>query len=206
MPEPFVPPSHLLDQARRRWESLCAANPAYYDGRLYHVLGVHRNGHGGCALHVMECAYRFFAVQDDSFDLGVRALGVKGVTRHEDLILMGRRSQSVAAYKGLWEFAPAGSVEPGAEPSEIIQSELRDETGLQPEREPHSTAVLFDPVLRCWEIVYQVQASSARFKPRTAEYTELQWCSPEQLPAELSPIARQIAELIGASSAPTVTD
>src|SRR5688572_2522056 len=134
----FVPnvDPHILSEVERRWDSLCRANPAYYDGRLYHVLGVHRNGHGGATLHVIDCAYRFFAVQDDHFDTGVRALGVKGITSSpQGLILMGRRAQHVAAYRGMWEFAPAGSAEPGRDPAQLIQHELIEETGLQAARE-----------------------------------------------------------------------
>src|SRR5687767_9409352 len=77
----FVPPGspELMNEIERRWSALCSSNPAYYDGRLYHVVGAHRNGHGGATLHVIDCAYRYFAVQDDQFDTGVRPLGLKGL-------------------------------------------------------------------------------------------------------------------------------
>lgn len=192
----FLPPNELLDESEHRWNALCTSNPAYYDGRLYHVLGVHRNGHGGAVLHVIDCAYRFFAVQNEEFDLGVRPLGVKGVVEREGQYLMGRRSQRVASYRGLWEFAPAGSVEPPHQPPEVIRSELLEETGLELLHEPVPIAAIFDPVLRCWELVYRLHTANSEFNPRTSEYSELQWRHENDLPGELSAIAQQIAGLL----------
>ena len=63
----FVPESGQLDEVDRRWRRMCAANSSYFDGRLWHVIGVHRNGCGGAVVHVMDCAYRFYAVQDARF-------------------------------------------------------------------------------------------------------------------------------------------
>jgi len=193
---PFVPPTHLLDEIERRWAALQARNPAYFDGRLFHVLGVHRNGHGGAVLHVMECAYRFFAVQDDAFDVGVRPLGVKGVTFRIGKVLMGKRADFVAAYAGFWEFAPSGGAEPGRSPTELIMAELREETGLVSATEPLPVAVLYDPLLRCWELVYRLTASDLDPTERTAEYSSLAWCELDRLPANLSPVAMQIKALL----------
>lgn len=196
----FVPQAdqRLMHEIESRWEALCDSNPSYFDGRLYHVLGVHRNGHGGATLHVIDCAYRFFAVQTDAFDLGVRGLGVKGITVRDELILMGRRSQRVAAYRNLWEFAPAGSVEPGRQPAEVIRAELQEETGLNCLHEPIPRAVLFDPVLRCWEIVFKMNAGAGDMTERTGEYSQVEWRRADDLPPEheLSPVARQIAVLL----------
>jgi 8-oxo-dGTP pyrophosphatase MutT (NUDIX family) len=194
----FVPQGGpgILDEVDHRWNALCAANPTYFDGRLCHVLGVHRNGHGGAVLHVIDCAYRFLAVQNDQFDLGVRALGVKGVTVLDDHCLMGKRANFLAAYKDLWEFAPAGGVEPGKQPLQTIQDELCEETGLTARQEPTSIAVLFDPVLKCWELVFRIVPIDDRIAPHTREYSQLEWRRASDLPSPLSPIARQIAELI----------
>ena len=179
-----------------RWRALQQTNPAYFDGRLYHVLGVHRNGHGGCALHVVDCAYRYFAVQDHSFDLGVRALGLKAFTWSGDQLLVGRRSKHVAGYPGCWEFAPAGGAEVGVEPAEVILRELEEEAGLQASSPPVALAVMFDPVVRTWEIVYRLEASSRAAAPRSQEYDDLQWVSPVALPGSLSPFAEQMRNLL----------
>jgi 8-oxo-dGTP pyrophosphatase MutT (NUDIX family) len=194
----FVPRGDhgLLDEIDLRWQELCRSNPEYFDGRLYHVLGVHRNGHGGAVLHVMDCAYRFFAVQNERFDLGVRGLGAKGITTRDDRVLVGLRSSTVASYPNLWEFAPGGSVCPGDVPARLIRQELAEETGLDSTGEPVSTAVVFDPVLRTWEIIFRMTAADSPLRPRPAEYLDLQWRRRDDLPAPLSPIARQIAAIV----------
>ncbi len=194
----FVPESKpgLMEEIDRRWHALCESNPAYFDGRLYHVLGVHRNGHGGAVLHVIDCAYRFHAVQDDTFDVGMRALGLKGIVTRDNHYLLGQRSNAVAAYKGMWEFAPSGSMEPERNPAEVIQKELLEETGLQTRHEPIAIAVLFDPVLRCWELLYQLEILDHAISPQTNEYSQLDWRTLDQLPQLLSPVAQQIAKLL----------
>jgi 8-oxo-dGTP pyrophosphatase MutT (NUDIX family) len=200
---PFVPVaregqgSHdeVMAEVDRRFDALCSDNPAVFDGRLCHVLGVHRNGHGGASIHVMDCAYRYAAVQDAQFDLGVCHLGVKGVVRHGDEVLMGLRASHVGAYGGMWEFAPSGMVEPGREPAAVVRSELIEETGLTMASEPTPIAVIFDPHARCWEVVYRLTVTDASLGPRTDEYTQLEWCAMHALPQPLSPPAEQIARL-----------
>ncbi|MCA9290095.1 MAG: NUDIX domain-containing protein [Phycisphaerales bacterium] len=193
--EPFVPDDAHLDEIDRRWATLCAENPAYFDGRVLHVLGVHRNGAGGAVLHVADCAYRFHATQDDDFDLGVRPLGVKGIVVRDGAALFGRRSMHVANYRGLWEFAPAGVVEPGRAPADVIVSELHEETGLRPRRDPVPVALLYDDVLRCWEMAFRLDVQPQGDPPPTGEYAELRWCRPEAIPDALTPIARAMRGL-----------
>lgn len=194
----FVPEvgGDALEEVEHRWRRLCEENPAYYDGRLYHVLGVHRNGHGGAVLHVMDCAYRFHAVQDESFDVGVRPLGAKGLTIREGRVLMGRRANAVGSYQGLWEFAPGGVVEVGASPAGIVASELAEETGLATAREPTPIALLYDKVLRCWELAYRLVPGDGAPVPGPGEYDELRWCGTKDLPDDLTPIAMQMARLL----------
>lgn len=208
-PEPFVPnvQTQVLEQAEQRWRTLCARNPAYFDGRIWHVLGVHRNGHGGASIHVMECAYRFHAVQKGWRDLGVRSLGVKGLLMHEGRVLMGQRSGSVSAYQGMWEFAPSGVVDGGKQPREAIVDELREEVGLTVGAEPVAVAILYDESLDCWEIVYRLQAADAgedvTFEPR--EYDAVRWVQPAALTGgregarvgPLTPMAEKMVALLG---------
>ena len=66
-----------IDEAESRWDALCSVRPEYFDGGLLAVGGVTRNGHGGVTLTVAPCPYRWYAVQDDAFDLGLRPLGVR---------------------------------------------------------------------------------------------------------------------------------
>jgi len=193
---PFVPEGHPLAEIDRRWRRLCEANSAYFDGRIYHVLGVHRNGYGGASIHVADCAYRFHAVQRDGFDLGVRPLGTKAFTFRDDCVLIGRRSRNVAHYPGLWEFAPGGVVNAGDRPGETILAELKEETGLRAGGEPVAIGVVYDPEVLCWEVVFRLDAAAGPLAPATPEYDALEWRPPSDLPADLSPVSRQMLPLL----------
>lgn len=192
---PFVPDLDALqrDEVEERWESLCASNPAYFDGRLCHVLGVHRNGHGGAQMHLADCAYRFHAVQDDAFDVGIRPLGVKGIVERDGHFLMGRRSMRVGSYAGLWEFAPAGVVEPGEEPAVTVARELEEETGFAASSPPVPVAVMEDDVLRCWEIVFRIEATTSDVTP-TGEYEAIEWVRPGAWPSARTPVAQAMID------------
>jgi 8-oxo-dGTP pyrophosphatase MutT (NUDIX family) len=201
--EPFVPqgPAGLLEEIERRWAALRQANPAYFDGRLYHVIGVHRNGYGGAILHVADCAYRFHAVQDDDFDLGVRPLGVKGITMRGGRVLLGRRSMRVARYGGLWEFAPGGVVDPGELPVETVRRELMEEAGLRTNRAPTPIAVIHDPCVRSWEIVFRIalEEEAVDLTP-DGEYDEMTWSEPDDQPGPLTPAAERMVPLLRRSA------
>ncbi len=187
----FVPQGNVLDEVDRRWRVLCESNPAYFDGRAYHVLGVNRNGCGGAVLHIIECAYRFYAVQTEDFDLGVMGLGVKGFTMCGNRALMGRRSESVGVYPDQWEFAPGGVVEPGRSPTEVIVSELSQETKLTTQGEPTPIAIISDPTARTWELIYLLNDPQGEAQT-TPEYSQLRWCARNELPDDLSPFAQSM--------------
>ena len=190
----FVPQGNVLDEVDRRWSVLCESNPAYFDGRAYNVLGVNRNGCGGAIVHVIECAYRFYAVQDEEFDLQVRGLGVKGFTMRDNRALLGRRSRNVGVYPDLWEFAPGGVVEPGKSPAEVIVSELSEETNLTTQCEPTPIAIVSDPTARTWELIYLITDLHGEAQT-TPEYSQLRWCARNELPDDLSPIAQSMIPL-----------
>ena len=190
----FVPQGGVMDEVDRRWNLLRESNSAYFDGRAYNVLGVSRNGCGGAIVHVIECAYRFYAVQDDEFELQVRGLGVKGFTMGGDRALLGRRSRNVGVYPDLWEFAPGGVVEPGKSPAEVIVAELSEETSLTTQSEPTPIAVVSDLIARTWELIYVISDPQGEAQP-TPEYSQLRWCARDELPDDLSPIAQSMIPL-----------
>tara|TARA_Y100000589_G_scaffold33810_1_gene28273 strand:+ start:6217 stop:6831 length:615 start_codon:yes stop_codon:yes gene_type:complete len=194
--EPFVPDGIDPVEVDERWLRLRRTNPALFDGRVLHVLGVHRNGHGGVTIHLVECSYRYVAVQDGEFDCGVRTLGVKGLVRCDGRLLVGRRADWVHHYPGQWEFAPAGGVEPGRAPAQVLLDELSEETGCIPAGPPIARALLLDDEAFSWELVYELTADGAAVAPGTDEYSELRWCGPDALPQPLSPVAARMRGLL----------
>jgi 8-oxo-dGTP diphosphatase len=195
--EPFVPGDVSLDEIEQRWQAAQRDNPHLYDGQLLHVIGVHRNGYGGAVVHVAPCSYRFHAVQRDDFDLGVRPLGVKGITRRRDdeRILIGKRSQNVTYYPGQWEFAPAGVVEPDTTPDHAVLRELHEETGLAAVGEPVARALVYDDVIRCWEMLFDIIAEGD-IRRAADEFDVLRWVRPDQLPDDASAITARVANLL----------
>jgi len=193
---PFVPRGMSMEEVDRRWDALCARNPTYFDGRIWHVLGVSRNGHGGATIHVQECGYRFYAIQNEEVDVGVRVLGVKGFTWREERVLLGLRAAFVSCYPEQWEFAPGGAAEVGVDPAKTIVEELHEETGLAPAAEPVAIAVLYDPTARTWEIVFRISANDGELHSAQREYTAFEWRKSDDLPDDLTPIARNMVQVL----------
>jgi 8-oxo-dGTP pyrophosphatase MutT (NUDIX family) len=195
VPGTLVPPGASLDAVDARWEAMRAENPRAFDGRILAVLGTSRNGHGGVQIHAQECAYRFYAVQRDGPDLGVRALGVKGIARDARGFLLGRRSRAVAVYPGLWEFVPGGGLEPGAGPSAQLVRELREEAGLAPSAGVVARALLFDPGASSWEIVHEIPLDGREAPAWSWEYDEMDFFALDALPGPLAPVAEAMRPL-----------
>lgn len=193
VPGPFVPDDPRVAEVDERWARFLERVPAGFDGPLLAVIGVHRNGHGGAVVHVAETSYRYYAVQDEGFDLGLRPLGAKGVTWKDGRVLMGLRAHWVAHGPGRWEFAPGGCVEPGESPSTTVARELREETGLGVVAEPVPVAMILDGTYRCWEMIHRVDAGDAEAEA-SDEYQELRWCDPGELPGPRTAIADLMAE------------
>ena len=96
----------------------------------------------------------------------------------------------------MWEFAPGGVVEPGASPAETITTELYEETGLRAAGEPTHVALIYDDVLRTWEIVFRLRIAASGDEPPTSEYAELRWYAADDLPSPLSPVAEKMRRLL----------
>jgi ADP-ribose pyrophosphatase YjhB (NUDIX family) len=190
----FVPEGVSLAEVDSAWSALCARNPRYFDGPTLQVLGVSRNGHGGVQIHVQESSYRFVAVAALGVDCGARPIGVKGVVRAGARTLMGRRSRSVAHYPGCWEFVPGGTLEPGETPEAAVVRELHEEARVVATTQPVAIALLFDPVVASWEIVYRIAIGAMELPATSWEYDEFRLAERAEAQAvgELSACARQI--------------
>lgn len=195
----FVPEGVSLDAVDEAWERLRQRVPRAHDGPLLHVLGTSRNGHGGVSIHCIQSSYRFHAVGREGLDTGIRPLGVKAICFGPGGgVLVARRGAGTLNYAGQWEFAPAGTLEPGVAPAEMILRELREETGWGALAAPAVRALLFDPVARSWELVFAIDASPPAVPVETWECEELRLVDPRELPADLTPPARQMLPILEA--------
>ncbi len=191
----FVPKQIELDEVDWRFKELCKKNSAIYDGRILHVLGVHRNGYGGANIHAMECAYRFYAVQTSEFDIGIRPLGVKGITTCDGSYLWGKRSERVYQYQHSWEFVPAGCVEPSQKPDDVLIQELDEEAGMRPIGNPIQIGIEYDKIARTWEIIYRITIDSQEVQCNE-EYSEVKWFHRDELPSGRSSISNLMLKYV----------
>ena len=195
----FVPTGVPLDRVDDAWESLRARIPQLHDGPMLHVLGHSRNGHGGVTVHCVESSYRFHAVARAGLDTGIRPIGVKAVCFGPDgRVLMCRRGQGTLNYPGLWEFAPGGTLEPGVAPADMVLRELREETGWVAATPPSARALLFDPVVHSWEIVFAIDVRPAAVPVETWECDALRLVEPGAWPEPLTPVVRQMIPIVEA--------
>ena len=115
------------------WRTILATEPQLFDGRLLSVRDL-RVEDGTAKIEAEIASYRDFVVQRRGLaDLGVRPLGVTGITRAGDGVLLGRRTAHVTQYPGVWEPVPAGSVSP-SDAADVLEdqllAELREEAGI----------------------------------------------------------------------------
>ena len=98
-------------------------------------------------------------------------------------------------YKGLWEFAPAGTVEPDKDPDEVIVNELHEETGLPLQSQPVQVGILQDSQTKTWELIYRMQVGETAIL-RNNEYQSVEWISGDSLPTGRSPIADAMLQFV----------
>jgi len=79
---------------------------------------------------------------------------------------------------------------------------MPSETGLSCQTPPKAVAVLFDPVLRCWEIVFSINASGS-LNPDKSEYDLLGWYAHDVFPEPMSPVAKQMQSIVKAAVSQT---
>ena len=189
-----------LDAVDEAWARACTRNPRLFDGPVWHVGGVSRNGHSGVTLHLIEASYRFHAVRAQGLETGIRPLGVKALTLHEGRVLLGRRSPCVHAEPGRWEFIPGGSLEPGVRPADALEAELREEASWRAVAPPVAIALLFDDHTMTWEIVHRMEArpTEAGGDGRCSwEHDEILACEPDAIAVrDLSRAARLMLPLV----------
>ena len=193
----------------RAWARMVERNPRLFDGLF---LSVERwspptvGAGGGGAPGVFACRverYRRLAtapevggVSGAGGVVGVRLLALTGVVTASDSagvehVLMGLRAAQTRMYGGLWEFAPAGGVDPpGAGQSfdasllrRVLARELEEEVGLSPKAMGACDPVLvvlneeahsYDVVMRT-RLVIGLEEAALRAVPESWEYERIEW-------------------------------
>lgn len=192
----FVPRDVPLDEVDAAWERLRRRVPRAHDGPMLHVLGTGRDGHGGVSIHCVQTSYRFHAVGREGLDTGVRPLGVKAIcVTPEGRLLMARRSVETLNYPGAWEFVPAGTMEPGVAPDDMVLRELREETGWHADGPPAACALLFDAGARSWEVVYSLRVRPPEIPVEGWECEQLTPIAAGEWPAPMSGAALQMVPI-----------
>lgn len=143
------------DAVDRAWDLMRARNERLFDGLFLcveewtppapgdRVAGTLRPGHFACRVE----RYRHLAVAPFVAEAAhVRVLALTGITtardeRGVDHVLMGLRAAKTRMYGGLWEFAPAGGIDPPQDQRDfdaaalrsVLAHELEEEVGLPAE-------------------------------------------------------------------------
>ncbi len=116
------------------WNSLLAANPRYFNGR---ILSFESYDPGSGTATARDEEYRAHAVKR-SVDLGLKFFGITGILCAPDAdgvdrVMLARRGPTVHDYPNLWEFGPCGGIDPPPSAQgdtltpDILAAELRRE-------------------------------------------------------------------------------
>lgn len=114
----------LSGDVEREWSRRCALNPKLHDGPVLHV---DRFDPVSGMIVCRRTSYKVF-VAGHVAGLKVESLGITGLClrpgRAGEEVLLGRRSDRVRIYAGMWESAPRGAVEAPPEVRELDAARL----------------------------------------------------------------------------------
>lgn len=142
-----MPPlSPALDATvERLWQSACARVAAGGAGPLFNgrVFSADRIAHHSIEGHLTEYRRLVAQMEDHTLfpDLGIRSLSTCGIVRCAGGVAIGRRPAAAIYQPGMWQLAPAGSVDAQAVGPDGIADlaaqvlrELDEEVGLKPDQ------------------------------------------------------------------------
>jgi hypothetical protein len=137
---PLSPPTDVLERIDAVWERERTARPSLFDGRLFARTAWHHDNEGRVVrIEGGFVPYRWFIGRSKDEEVARRLelwfMGVNGVLRCPDGLVVGRRSRSTTN-AGLLELVPAGSLDDATETDGMLDvrrqllAELREEMGL----------------------------------------------------------------------------
>lgn len=126
--------------------------------------------------------------------LDIHPLGVTGVTRWQDAILIGKRSANLAVYGGAMECCPSGSIDLSSirrdgtvDLSGALLSELHEEAGIEPPsvRSSVTKSLYFSKETGIFDIHIDIELypeeDHSILKPPSREYDELVWIQKDEV-------------------------
>ncbi|MBF0620833.1 MAG: NUDIX domain-containing protein [Magnetococcales bacterium] len=152
IPFQSILPQEDIEKADQLWQSALQTNPSLFDGKLLHITDIKRTKPDQIHIQTMPIPYRYFYADrhDNGPNLSIFSLGVTGLTRFQDKILLGQRSGHVTQYPGYWELAPSGTIEPSKngspDPVKQCVKELQEECGYS-----SATVNHVEPVCLFWD-------------------------------------------------------
>lgn len=163
------------------WQTLCAQNPRYFDGR---ILSFESYDAARGTVTARDVAYRLHAVRS-TVNSGVAFFGVTGLLRVAGRYMIGKRADSVHDYPGQWEFAPCGGIDPPPagqdilSPDEIAQElrrEAREELGIDlSATDPAPIALVHDEPVGSTDLMMLIDLSNQPVTTGNWEYAETRW-------------------------------
>lgn len=187
---PYELPDALTSRIDAIWtEEKRSRGDRLTNGRIYSLIE-----HRPDRLLIQPAEYRHALARRRAPELAdagltVRPLGVTGLLLCADGLVLGRRSDWVAADAGLWEPAPTGGLS-RPDPVGQILEELREELGLEPSRIARHDAcgLIEDGKCGVIDIVFRLQTTATASEIRSAhaahatdEYAELAIVPPSDL-------------------------
>lgn len=152
-----APEALMTPDQQRRWDQLCASNPALFDGPIYSVSAIALPGDAGdgrapeneqgagapvgqkpdatpgatpdATLRCRRSRYHEVLLRRPGDP--VQLLSVTALLLCDGRVMLGRRGARLRSYPGLWEIGPAGGLDPAGDPRELgpgdVQAALRTE-------------------------------------------------------------------------------
>ena len=105
------------------------------------------------------------------------AVGVAVAATRRGHVLIGRRSERLAADPGLWHVAPAGMLEPGQPVEAQVARELGEELGVGVAAAPRALGIGFDLLRLRPELCLTTELASGAIE-LGEEFTEARWLDP----------------------------
>ncbi len=133
---PAPPSAEVLRAVDRVWAAARRETPALFNGRVFSADVVTADRIIG---HWTEYRFVLAQIREPALRnrLRIRSLAVSGLLHTPDGIVLGRRSRGSVYQPGLWQCAPAGSVEQrdavgAVDLAAQLAAELHEELGIEP--------------------------------------------------------------------------